>query len=106
MDIVESLRRSGELGIEKGAGPHGTNLYCLPLMRVESVVSLGVQEPAYAIQKPNGGANRVSKLHPNRKEPKESKEQGSNKDLDCRNIVCLADEHVSLSDSEECPFET
>ncbi len=50
MSIVEDLESSGELKIEKGAGPHGTNIYSLPLMQSESPDTAGVNKSSYEIQ--------------------------------------------------------
>jgi hypothetical protein len=90
MDIVDSLRLTGELKIEKGAGPHGTNIYSLPLMLMESTDIGGVQVPAYAIP----GTDLRQKLHPNRNEPNEPSSTSLSKPL-LKNFAPPTEEEVS-----------
>jgi hypothetical protein len=74
MSIVEELTRSGELAVEKGAGPHGTNLYSLPLMSA-TPNSVGVKKPSHEVSEPNLIPDLIPGLHPNHNKPSLTEEK-------------------------------
>jgi hypothetical protein len=69
MRIVDALIASKELQTERGVGPHGTNVYSLPLIPVESTDIDGVSNLTYDKPGPKPVPHLGPKCHPNRKEP-------------------------------------